>query len=58
MDRRGFLKTTLVAGTAALAGDDLGALELRHPEEFVGILVDTTRCIGCRACEAGLRRNS
>ena len=23
MDRRGFLKTTLVAGTAALAGNDL-----------------------------------
>jgi Fe-S-cluster-containing dehydrogenase component len=51
MDRRGFLKTTLVAGTAAFAGDDLRALDLRHPEEFVGVLVDTTRCIGCRACE-------
>jgi formate dehydrogenase beta subunit len=51
MDRRGFLKTTLVAGTAALAGNQLCASELRKPEEFVGILVDTTRCIGCRACE-------
>jgi formate dehydrogenase iron-sulfur subunit len=51
MDRRGFLKTTLVAGTAALAGDPLCAQEQRNPEEFVGILVDTTRCIGCRACE-------
>jgi len=51
MDRRGFLKTTLVAGTAALAGGELCAQELRDPEEFVGILVDTTRCIGCRACE-------
>jgi Fe-S-cluster-containing dehydrogenase component len=51
MDRRGFLKTTLVAGSAALAGSDLSAQELRDPEEFVGILVDTTRCIGCRACE-------
>jgi formate dehydrogenase iron-sulfur subunit len=51
MDRRGFIKTTLVAGTAALAGDQLCAREVRKPEEFVGILVDTTRCIGCRACE-------
>jgi formate dehydrogenase beta subunit len=51
MDRRGFLKTTLVAGTAALAGGELCAQETRDPEEFVGILVDTTRCIGCRACE-------
>jgi Fe-S-cluster-containing dehydrogenase component len=51
MDRRNFLKTTLVAGTAALAGTELKAGETRKPEEFVGILVDTTRCIGCRACE-------
>ena len=51
MDRRGFLKTTLVAGSAALAGNELRAQEIRKPEEFVGVLVDTTRCIGCRACE-------
>ncbi len=51
MDRRGFIKTTLVAGTAALAGNQLCAQDTRQPEEFVGILVDTTRCIGCRACE-------
>ncbi len=51
MDRRGFLKTTLVAGSAALAGSELCAQEIRKPEEFVGVLVDTTRCIGCRACE-------
>ncbi len=51
MDRRGFIKTTLVAGTAALAGNNVCAQDTRNPEEFVGILVDTTRCIGCRACE-------
>jgi Fe-S-cluster-containing dehydrogenase component len=51
MDRRDFLKTTLVAGTAALAGPNARAEETRKPEEFVGVLVDTTRCIGCRACE-------
>ena len=51
MDRRDFLKITIAAGTAALASDNVEALEIRHPEEFVGVLVDTTRCIGCRACE-------
>lgn len=51
MDRRDFLKCTVAAGAGALAADELPALELRHPEEFVGVLVDTTRCIGCRACE-------
>ena len=51
MDRRGFLKTTLVAGTGALSGNALCAREAPKPEEFVGVLVDTTRCIGCRACE-------
>ncbi len=51
MDRRGFLKSTLVAGSAALAGKELCAQEIRKPEEYVGVLVDTTRCIGCRACE-------
>lgn len=51
MDRRGFLKSTLVAGTAALSSTSLCAQEKRNPEEFVGVLVDTTRCIGCRACE-------
>jgi Fe-S-cluster-containing dehydrogenase component len=51
MKRRGFLKTTLAAGTVALTGRTLGAQERPEPEEFVGILVDTTRCIGCRSCE-------
>jgi Fe-S-cluster-containing dehydrogenase component len=51
MDRRGFLKTSLVAGGTAVAGNRVQAQESASPEEFVGILVDTTRCIGCRACE-------
>jgi formate dehydrogenase beta subunit len=51
MDRRSFLKTTIAAGTAALAGGDLCAAEEYDSEKVVGILVDTTRCIGCRACE-------
>jgi len=51
MDRRGFLKTSLVVGAAALSSNKANAQDKRDPEEFVGILVDTTRCIGCRACE-------
>ena len=51
MDRRSFLKTTVVAGTAALAGNDLYAADRGQDGPVVGILVDTTRCIGCRACE-------
>src|SRR5210317_777178 len=51
MDRRGFLKTSVLVGGTAIAGKKLNAQEQHNPEEFVGILVDTTRCIGCRACE-------
>jgi len=51
MDRRGFLKTSLVVGGSALTSKKARAQEKPNPEEFVGVLVDTTRCIGCRACE-------
>jgi len=58
MDRRRFLKTTLVAGTAVIAGKEARAQETAKPEEFVGILVDTTRCIGCRSCEMACGRQN
>jgi Fe-S-cluster-containing dehydrogenase component len=51
MDRRGFLKTSVLVAGTTVAGKTLNAQEKKSPEEFVGILVDTTRCIGCRACE-------
>jgi formate dehydrogenase iron-sulfur subunit len=51
MDRRGFLKSSLVIGGTAVTSSKARAKEKLDPEEFVGILVDTTRCIGCRACE-------
>ncbi|HEY5658330.1 MAG TPA: 4Fe-4S dicluster domain-containing protein [Myxococcota bacterium] len=55
MDRRGFLKTCLGAvgtlGSTALLGDDARAEGDPTATEFVGVLVDTTRCIGCRGCE-------
>ena len=52
MDRRNFLKL-IGAGGASLLANPLkaGAKKVANPKEFVGVLVDTTRCIGCRACE-------
>jgi len=51
MNRRAFLKTlgTAVISSSLIKVKDLKAEE--HKTEFYGILVDTTRCIGCRRCE-------
>jgi Fe-S-cluster-containing dehydrogenase component len=50
MNRRSFFKTTASVG-AALSCKDLFAEEETEQIEFFGVLVDTTRCIGCRSCE-------
>ena len=50
MNRRDFLKAAGVAG-AALTGGPAEAEQPAEPIEFAGVLVDTTRCIGCRSCE-------
>ncbi|MDX1740961.1 MAG: 4Fe-4S dicluster domain-containing protein, partial [Rhodothermales bacterium] len=50
MDRRTFLKTGGVAAATAVAGKPQDHSN-QDPTEFVGVLVDTTRCIGCRSCE-------
>jgi Fe-S-cluster-containing dehydrogenase component len=56
MDRRNFLKI-IGSGVAGAATGNLlrpgraSASEGRYGKEFYGILVDTTRCIGCRRCE-------
>lgn len=54
MDRRDLLKTMGAAAGTALAGRGLKAEEPAAGApvtEPVGILVDTTKCIGCRTCE-------
>jgi Fe-S-cluster-containing dehydrogenase component len=51
MDRRSFLMTLGIAGGSALAGKTLRAEEAAGDKEFMGVLVDTTRCVGCRTCE-------
>lgn len=51
MNRRDFLKLTGAAGLT-VSGAGAGASESSPASpEFNGVLVDTTRCIGCRACE-------
>ena len=55
LDRRNFFKTLGVAGLTLATGKSVAA---RPPEnspvpEFMGILYDSTRCLGCRACEIG-----
>ncbi len=57
IDRRNFLKG-MGAGIAGVASGGiltpgmLKAEEAPEGKEFIGVLVDTSRCIGCRSCEA------
>lgn len=48
MDRRTFLRTSVAA---VLPVAQAAAQAPKENQEFVGVLVDTTRCIGCRSCE-------
>jgi len=50
MKRRNFFKLAGMAGLS-LTGKSMAAQEETIQKEFVGVLVDTTRCIGCRSCE-------
>src|SRR5512133_1706828 len=49
--RRGFLKIAAV-GAGAAGASAASAAAGAHPVDGPGVLVDTTRCVGCRACEA------
>jgi Fe-S-cluster-containing dehydrogenase component len=51
VDRREFFKVSATAGAALLSTRASGADSAGDKKEFVGVLVDTTRCIGCRSCE-------
>lgn len=56
VDRRGFLKIAASVGCASLVGSPRRAHAAVKPHgretRAVGVLVDTTKCIGCRSCEA------
>jgi len=51
MDRRLFLKTVGALGSSALAGPAIGAAETGSNMASIGVLVDESRCVGCRKCE-------
>jgi formate dehydrogenase beta subunit len=51
MKRREFIKTGGAVAAASVAASPKDARAQENETEFVGVLVDTTRCIGCRACE-------
>jgi len=52
MNRREFLKVTGAAGATLAASGAQAEPPKKDDTEFVGVLVDTTRCIGCRSCES------
>ena len=55
MDRRNFLKSLAAAGGVA-AAPAFAALERKAPPaDAVGLLYDSTRCIGCKACVVACR---
>jgi len=51
MKRRNFLKVGGLAGASLATGGAARAEQKIADTEFFGVLVDTTRCIGCRSCE-------
>jgi len=51
MDRRRFFELSLAASGTLLAKGTQANTPSTATTEFVGVLCDTTRCIGCRNCE-------
>ncbi len=51
MDRRNFIKSIGIASSCTLVSKTLNAKPVNNNKELVGILIDTTRCVGCRTCE-------
>lgn len=53
LNRRGFLKTaaTAAAACAGLSGRAEASDHGPAPENPLGVLIDVTKCIGCRKCE-------
>ena len=51
MDRRQFFIASATVAAGGVPNVNIKADSAKEPKEFVGVLVDTTRCIGCRSCE-------
>lgn len=58
MERRNFLKGALSAGVAASVGaaQTAKAATFEGYPDSMGVLVDLTRCVGCRSCEAACNK--
>jgi len=59
VSRRKFLAGTLAGGAAVVAAPATKALAAGNLSGFpdgMGVLVDTTRCVGCRSCEAACNK--
>lgn len=59
MNRRNFLKSCIACGTATMLGSTLKAWGVGSFEGYpdgMGVLVDLTRCVGCRSCEAACNK--
>jgi Fe-S-cluster-containing dehydrogenase component len=56
ISRRGLLKRAVVAGaTTALAGEAFARERVVPGDGAVGMLFDSTRCVGCRACQTACK---
>ncbi len=55
MDRRDFFKLSLAGGAALAAGPALAREDKVIPTEALGLLYDSTLCIGCKACVAACK---
>ena len=51
MDRRQFFITSATVAAGGMPTNSVKAENAKEPKEFSAVLVDTTRCIGCRSCE-------
>lgn len=59
MKRRDFLKGCMICGAATTLGvskKSWGAGSFEGYPEGMGVLVDLTRCVGCRSCEAACNK--
>ncbi|HJV63069.1 MAG TPA: hydrogenase 2 operon protein HybA, partial [Albitalea sp.] len=55
MDRRSFLKTAGTAAVGASAGAACARENRTLPPDAVGLLFDSTLCVGCKACVAACK---
>jgi formate dehydrogenase iron-sulfur subunit len=51
VDRRQFFIASATVAAGGIPNVNIKADDAKEAKEFTGVLVDTTRCIGCRSCE-------